>query len=139
MDFFRSNRAVKSPELPPEKRISTPAGMRLSVIMENGQNDRPNSKRSSQNRHSFRKSLLPGAFAADVPRESQEDAANKSFGTSIWSDADGEKLGGFRNNRQIAKRGGWKRLALIVALVLTAVIAIIIGAVVGTRKKSSKR
>lgn len=50
----------------------------------------------------------------------------------------GEKLvdvrKGFHNNKHIAKRGGWKRL-LIILLIILCLIALIVGLVVGLKKK----
>lgn len=50
-------------------------------------------------------------------------------------DRNAEKLEHLRNNPQIAKRGGWKRLALCIILLVVVVIAIVVGVVVGLKKK----
>ena len=53
----------------------------------------------------------------------------------------GEKLSdmrkGINNNRHIAKRGGWKRLALIALVVILCIVGLVIGLVVGLRKPHS--
>jgi hypothetical protein len=53
----------------------------------------------------------------------------------------GEKLVELRNgigsNKHIAKRGGWKRLALIALIAILCIIALVVGLVVGLRKKNS--
>jgi hypothetical protein len=56
----------------------------------------------------------------------------------------GEKLSdvrkkGFNNNKHIAKRGGWKRLALLAFFVVLCIIGLAVGLFVGLRhrKKSS--
>jgi hypothetical protein len=120
--------------LPAAKRISTPAGQRLSVVLENGDNAKPKEAHKSI----LKKGLLP-AFG-DVPRESLEDQSRDSgYSYSVWSENSGEKLNGagLRNNKHVSKRGGWKRLALIAAIILLIIIAVVVGVVVGTRKKGS--
>lgn len=53
----------------------------------------------------------------------------------------GEKLTelrrGLANTKQIAKRGGWKRLTLIALLLLLIIVALVVGLVVGLKKKKS--
>lgn len=118
---------------PQPKRISTPAGQRLSVILENG--DAPAKTRDSH-RASVRKSGLAAALG-DPPRESIENQSNDSSGYSysVWSD--GEKFSALRNHKQIAKRGGWKRLVIILAVVIALIVALAVGLAIGLRKKSS--
>ncbi|ORY16601.1 hypothetical protein BCR34DRAFT_96402 [Clohesyomyces aquaticus] len=133
MDLWNKNKKHQQLKEPPEKRISTPAGQRLSVILENG--DTPGTKTRDTHRASARKSTILGL--GDVPRESIEDQSNKSSGYSysVWSDTAGEKFGALRNHKTVAKRGGWKRLALLIALVLAIVIAVAVGVAVGVSKK----
>lgn len=73
----------------------------------------------------------------DAPRESIEDQSHTSSGYSfsVWSD--GEKLGILKNHKQIAKRGGWKRLVIIIAMIIAFIIALAVGLAVGLKKKSS--
>ena len=134
MDFWNRQKKHQPIPEPPAKRISTPAGQRLSVILENG--DAQNTR--DKHRASVRKSGL-SAQLADAPRESMEGGSNGSSGYSysVWSD--GEKFAVLRNNKQIAKRGGWKRLIIIVAIVIALIIALAVGLAVGLKKKSSKR
>jgi hypothetical protein len=51
----------------------------------------------------------------------------------------GEKLSearkGITNNKHIAKRGGWKRLASIALLAIIGIVALVVGLVVGLRKR----
>ncbi|KAF2801571.1 uncharacterized protein BDZ99DRAFT_504509 [Mytilinidion resinicola] len=136
-----SNLWNKSPQgagldLPPAKRISTPAGQRLSVILENG------ATAPARPKEAYRSSMKKGTFGlGEAPRESLEDGPHgSSYSYSAWSETSGEKLydlKDIKNNKQVSKRGGWKRLALIVAVLLTIIVAIVIGVVVGTRKKHS--
>lgn len=132
MDFW--NRPSKHQQLsePQTKRISTPAGQRLSVILENGD---AQAKTRDSHRASMRKSGLATALVGDVPRESSEDQSNGSSGYSysVWSD--GEKFSALRNHKQIAKRGGWKRVVIILGIVIALIIALAVGLAVGLKKK----
>ncbi|KAI9744461.1 MAG: hypothetical protein M1818_001990 [Claussenomyces sp. TS43310] len=47
-----------------------------------------------------------------------------------------EKGLGLRNNEHIAKRGGWKRLALIALIVILCLVALIVGLVVGLTNRT---
>lgn len=136
MDFWTQTEKERQiiPE-PPAKRISTPAGQRLSVILENGD---VQGKTRDKHRVSVRKSGL-SAVLADVPRESAEDQSHNSSGYSysVWSD--GEKFAVLRNNKQIAKRGGWKRVGIILLGVIALIVALAVGLAVGLKKKGSNR
>ncbi|KAH7319171.1 hypothetical protein BKA65DRAFT_96090 [Rhexocercosporidium sp. MPI-PUGE-AT-0058] len=52
----------------------------------------------------------------------------------------GEKLSelrrGLENNKHIAKRGGWKRLAIIAAVIILCIVGLVLGLVVGLRNKN---
>lgn len=54
----------------------------------------------------------------------------------------GEKLAGLRkcmaNNKHIAKRGGWKRVAIITIIIALCIVGLIVGLVIALRKKSQK-
>lgn len=138
MDFWnRSSKQHQEIVEPQPKRISTPAGQRLSVILENG--DSHASKARDSHRASVRKSGLSPALA-DAPRESLEDNSNNSSGYSfsVWSDGE-KKFAALRNHKQIAKRGGWKRLAIILAILVAIIIALAVGLAVGLKKKKTSR
>lgn len=134
MDFWRTKKHQQMAE-PQPKRISTPAGQRLSVILENGSSDNQAAKTRDSHRTSVRKSGLSPAIA-DAPRESLEGQSQNSSGYSfnVWSD--GEKFAALRNNKQIAKRGGWKRLAVIIAAIIACIIALAVGLALGLKKSS---
>ncbi|KAF2112164.1 hypothetical protein BDV96DRAFT_649524 [Lophiotrema nucula] len=118
---------------PQPKRISTPAGQRLSVILENGD---VQAKTRDPRRASIRKSVLSAAVIGAAPRESLEDSNDGSgYSYSVWSD--NEKFNALRHNKTIAKRGGWKRLAVIIAIVLACIIALAVGLALGLKKKKS--
>ncbi|KAL9600913.1 MAG: hypothetical protein Q9219_002848 [cf. Caloplaca sp. 3 TL-2023] len=72
----------------------------------------------------------------DPPRFSFEASPPKY---SVWDTTGpkGEKLSDVRNNKHIARRGGWKRICLIALLFITFTIALVVGLVVGLRKKHS--
>jgi hypothetical protein len=128
MDFWsRKNKHEQLVE-PPAKRISTPAGQRLSVILENGDV----AKARELHRASTRKSGL-AVTLGEAPRESSEGNGSSGYSYSVWSD--GEKFAAFKNHKQIAKRGGWKRILLIIALFLALIIALAVGLAVGLKKK----
>jgi hypothetical protein len=52
----------------------------------------------------------------------------------------GEKFSDLRNNRHVAKRGGWTRVLLIALIVLLIIVGLAVGLGVGlTRSKKSSR
>lgn len=120
---------------PQPKRISTPAGQRLSVILENGDSA---ARARDAHRASVRKSGLSAALA-DAPRESMENKSGDSSGYSysVWSDGE-KKFSALRNHKQITKRGGWRRVAIILAIILALIIALGAGLGLGLKKKSKR-
>ncbi|KAI9751737.1 MAG: hypothetical protein M4579_005928 [Chaenotheca gracillima] len=48
----------------------------------------------------------------------------------------GEKLLDVRNRRQIARRGGWKRLCIISLVLIAIIVGLVVGLVVGLHKKN---
>ena len=131
MPFWKQANRHEQLGEPAAKRISTPAGQRLSMVITSG--DHRNSK---ANRNSMRKSGMTVGIG-EAPRESSEQKSNNSGGYSwsVWSD--GEKFAIFRDNKQITKRGGWRRILLIVAIIIVAIIALAVGLAVGLKKKGS--
>ena len=122
---------------PAAKRISTPAGQRLSVILGSGDVQKANQQsRSAAHRASVRKSGLP-AELGDTPRESEEKSTNNSgYSYTVWSDGEKWSLKGSRN---IVRRIGWKRVVVILAIVIAGIVAIAVGIAVGVKKKSPIR
>jgi hypothetical protein len=108
---------------PAAKRISTPAGQRLSVITEQ--------RNARANRASMRGAL------GDAPQEDSEQQSNSSgaYSWSVWSD--GEKFAIFRGTEQMTGKRRWKRIVLIVAMIICAIIALSVGLAVGLKKKGS--
>ncbi|PVI03228.1 hypothetical protein DM02DRAFT_612450 [Periconia macrospinosa] len=133
--FWSRSRSHGTHQIIPEpetKRISTPAGQRLSVILENG-NAAPKKNLRDSHRASVRKSGLSAALA-DAPRDSMDEkSGNSGYTFSVWSDGE-KKLGALRNHKQIAKRGGWRKLALILAIILILIIALAVGLALGLKK-----
>lgn len=120
------------------KRISTSAGHRLTVILENGSSDSQPAKTRDSHRESVRKSGL-SPILADVPEDRSASASAHSSGYSfnVWSE--NEKFAALRNHKQVAKRGGWKRLLIILALILLLIVGLGVGLGVGLSKKKSER
>ncbi|KAF2751610.1 hypothetical protein M011DRAFT_474060 [Sporormia fimetaria CBS 119925] len=113
---------VRSPNQPPAKRISTPAGHRLSVVLGN---DAQKQKRSS-----FRKSL--GVTIGEEPEESDRSQKSSGYSYSVWSD--GEKFAIFRNTTQVTQRVGWRKIILALAILIAGIIALAVGLTVGLKK-----
>lgn len=171
MDYIRSKRSSGHHPLDderPAKRISTPAGQRLSVILDASKRNKspspakisvtttstycndPTHQHIEPVQHNGPKtprktgmvSLLTGGRLGDTPRESlEEQTPNASnLSVSVWSDRDteGEKFGELR---QRSRRGitawGWKRLAIIGAILIVCIIALSVGLAVGLKKKDS--
>ncbi len=64
--------------------------------------------------------------------------------SSLSSDASGEtdqekqrQLLAIRNNKQIAKRGGWKRLALWATIISCCLVGLVAGLVIGLRNRNN--
>jgi hypothetical protein len=167
MDYLRSKRSSTHQPLEdqrPAKRISTPAGQRLSLVIESTKAKRSQSPAAAkinvtttstycndpshlhvepvQNGH--RAKRISGVVSAltggrlNTPRESSEDQTpnGSALSVSVWSDKDAEKFGHIRQRRYV---GNWsrKRIALLIALVLAVIIALALGVALGVKKKSA--
>ncbi|KAI1546066.1 hypothetical protein PtrEW4_007306 [Pyrenophora tritici-repentis] len=149
----------------PAKRISTPAGQRLSVILDAKRSKSPASAAkisvttestfcndpSHQHvepvQHGHRAerrsgfiSVLTGSRLA-TPRESGEEARNGSnLSVSVWSDRDRdeEKFGHVRNRRRGACGWGWKKLLLVAIVILALIVALGVGLALGLKKGGNK-
>lgn len=118
------------------KRISTSAGHRLTVILENGTSDIQTAKAREKHRDSVRKSGL-SVILADVPEDRGASAHSSGYSYNVWSE--NEKFAALRNHKQIAKRGGWRRLLIILAIILLLIIALGVGLGVGLKNKKFDR
>lgn len=167
MDYLRNKRASMHQQLeeePAEKRILTPAGHRLSTILDTKRaksptapkinvtttstycND-PNHTHIGQHKHKPAKkvgivSLLTGGRLGEPPRESCEEPTHNdsSLSVSVWSDRDTEKFGHVRQARRrgIAKYSYRKRV-IIAALIVALIVALAVGLGVGLKEKKSSR
>ncbi|KAJ4358054.1 uncharacterized protein N0V89_002633 [Didymosphaeria variabile] len=117
------------------KRISTSAGHRLTVILENGSSDNQATKAREAHRDLGRKSGL-SPILADVPEDRSASAHSSGYSFNVWSE--NEKFAALRNHKQVAKRGGWKRLLIILAIIMLLIIALGVGLGVGLKKKKSE-
>lgn len=103
---------------------------RLSIIEEDG--DIPPMPPRAHHRPFHRRWNI-----GDPPRFNAEKSPPKY---SVWDTAGpkGEKLADVRNNKHIARRGGWKRMCLITLLTIGMIVALVVGLVFGLRKKNSR-
>ncbi|KAL8774084.1 MAG: hypothetical protein Q9209_001192 [Squamulea sp. 1 TL-2023] len=72
----------------------------------------------------------------DPPRSSFESPPPKY---SVWDTMGpkGEKLADVRNNKHIARRGGWRRIFLILLILLTIIVGLTVGLAIGLRNKEN--
>ena len=99
---------------------------RLSIIEEDG--DTPSMPPKAHHRPFHRRWNL-----GDPPRISFEKSPPKY---SVWdaTGPKGEKLSDMRNNKHIARRGGWKRFCLLALLTIAVIVSLAVGLVFGLRK-----
>ena len=128
-------------------RIMSPAGERLSIIMENGNLAPPKIPPKSPNRYrsSSRGSISVATVVSTGPALSMAPT-EKVRNWSIWSDDGRDEsqpppglFARFQDNRHITRRGGWKRLSLCVLLFLVVIAAIVIGVLLGTRRNGQNK
>jgi hypothetical protein len=167
MNFFRSSRANSHFPIEddrPAKRISTPAGQRLSVILDNKLAKAPASTakisvttestfcndpshqhvgpvqhvhKSERKKGGVLSALTGGRL--NTPNESCEDRANNgsNLSVSVWSDREEEKFGHVRQRR---RRGcfawGWKKVVVVVVVLIALIVALAVGLSVGLKKHS---
>ncbi|RAR06252.1 hypothetical protein DDE83_007057 [Stemphylium lycopersici] len=170
MNFIRSKRASSHYPIEddrPAKRISTPAGQRLSIILENNKRSKSPASNAKinvttestfcndpshqhvgpvQHGHKSEKkaggilSALTGGILS-TPRESSEEHMHNgsNLSVSVWSDREDEKFGHIRQRRR--RRGifawGWKKIALVAAIIIILIVALAVGLAVGLKKDSS--
>ena len=102
---------------------------RLSIIEEDGDTPRLPPMPIKAHHRPFHRRWNIG----DPPRHSYETSPPKY---SVWDTTGpkGEKLADVRNNKYIARRGGWRRIFLIAFLVIGSIIGLVVGLVFGLRK-----
>jgi hypothetical protein len=171
MDMFRSKASKTHQPLDsgdrPAKRISTPAGQRLSMIIESTQarRSKPSAAKISvtttstycndpEHLHVHPAHRTPketkklGVVSAlggklGTPRESVEERTpnGSALSVSVWSEKDGDKFGHIRNTKTRGFLAGWsrRRIAIAVAVLLALIIALAVGLAVGLKKKPASR
>ncbi len=104
---------------------------RLSIIAEDGVVPPPLPERT-HNRFFNRRWNI-----GEPPRHSFETPPPKY---SVWdaTGPKGEKLGDVRNNKYIARRGGWRRILILGILIVAVIVALVVGLVIGLRKENSR-
>lgn len=171
MDYFRTKRSSAHQPIEderPAKRISTPAGQRLSIVLESTHIRSKPAKTEPKSKievtttstycndpthqhigptvhvHEPRKpgflSVITGGRLGDTPRESMENQSHNgsNLSVSVWSDLHTPRSEKFRQLKSggNGRRRGWKRLAIIGAIVLVLIIALAVGLAVGLKKKT---
>lgn len=116
----------------PKRSGATPPDARLPIIAEDGVVP-PSTPPNPHHRPYSRRWNL-----GDPPRHSFEAPPPKY---ALWdvTGPKGEKLVDVRNNKHIARRGGWRRTCLIALILAAAVVALVVGLVVGLRNRAKKR
>jgi hypothetical protein len=130
--------SLRYPPLPrhsfnsPKRSGAAPPDARLSIIAEDGVLP-PRPPPNTHHRPFSRRWNL-----GDPPRPSFEPSPPKY---AVWDGTGpkGEKLADVRNNRFIARRGGWRRIGLLGVILAAVVVALVVGLVVGLRNRDRKR
>lgn len=99
---------------------------RLSTIMENGDAPPPPTTVKASHRPSYRRWQLgsPPSFRFESPPPPYIEDIGPH----------GEKLSDVRNNKHIARRGGWKRLCILLIVLTAVIVALAVGLAVGLKK-----
>lgn len=129
MDYLFRRPRPRSLGLPRGRHISTPAGTRLSTIVE-GAPSQPSSQHRLSNMSAEYRAHLgnpPEADAEKQPPQYNPIWHGQTPGTEISSSAQGLRWHGNRKE----SRGGWKRVTLIAVVILVAVVALAVGLGVG--------
>jgi hypothetical protein len=168
MNFLQTKRANSHQQIGddrPAKRISTPAGQRLSIILDAKRGKSPSSTAqitkttestfcndpshqhvgpvqhgpSTPRKASFISVLTGGRL--NTPRESSEDNVHNgsNVSVSVWSARDEEKFGHIRQKRRRVCAWGWKKIALIAAIIIAFIVALGVGLALGLKKKDTTR
>ncbi|KAF2128022.1 hypothetical protein P153DRAFT_294269 [Dothidotthia symphoricarpi CBS 119687] len=151
----------------PAKRISTPAGQRLSIVLENSHSKcfQPDSSakinvnttttycNDPTHQHvdaalhvhpTPRKARLTSFFAGGrlgIPStdDRSRNGSGSNLSVSVWSDKDGDKFGQVRDRKHGGTRRGYgrKRIIIVAAIVIALIVALAVGLALGLKKKSS--
>lgn len=110
------------------KRISTPAGMRLSVIMENTVEQKSRPRKGSRTGGTWSK----GSTLVNYPM-TKEEHVTPGYSYSIFSEKNNPpKLGldRIRASNFLTRKGGWKRLVIFAAILLAIIVAVVVAVTV---------
>ncbi|MCJ1301538.1 hypothetical protein MMC08_004339 [Hypocenomyce scalaris] len=102
---------------------------RLSVIVEDG-----DAHVRTVPPKAYHRPFSRNWYLGDPPRHSYEKSPPAY---RVWNKPGPrrEKLADVRNNKFIARRGGWKRLLILALVIVAVLVALIVGLVLGLRKK----
>jgi hypothetical protein len=171
MDMFRSKGSSTHQPLDggdrPAKRISTPAGQRLSMIIESTQARRNKASAAKINvtttstycndpehlhvhpAHRTAKESKKLGVASVLgsklvtPRESVDEQTpnGSALSVSVWSEKEGNRFGHIRNTKKRGFLAGWsrRRIAIAVAVLLALITALAVGVAIGLKKKPASR
>jgi hypothetical protein len=126
---YKTSRPKPMPQAPVRK-IQTPAGIRLSTIVEDGNGAQQN----SSSRNAFPKKLFPPQYPLRIGNIGAYDTGNSSDATS--STLDSEKRKTLAEHKQIARRGGWRRLGIVLVVILVIALALGLGLGLGLKAKA---
>lgn len=118
--------AGPAPAVPPRSQRRSRIGPDSLLVPEHIQtsgsapSSRPTTARSSAASIASINTMLPGGGSLPDRRRSAADMARKE---------------GFRESAWLARRGGWKRLALVALVVVAVAVALGVGLALGLRKK----
>ena len=131
---FKSSRPQPMAQ-PPPRRILSSAGKRLSTILEHGSAPAQPPLQGSSLAKKFLRSRSPPPTSFEKQlRISEANAGSDTTNSSLEK----EQRKGLTENKHIARRGGWKRLALIILLILLVALGLGLGLGLGlTRKVNS--
>lgn len=114
--------------------LSTPADARLSVIAEDGDVPLPPRAVTRTHHRPFSRRWNLG----NPPRHSYEKSPPE-YSLSDQSPPKKRRFMALRNNKQLAKRGGWKRLLCIILLLIAVIVALAVGLSVGLKQHNRTR
>ncbi|KAI9817155.1 MAG: hypothetical protein M1827_001267 [Pycnora praestabilis] len=119
--------------VPSPLKLTTSADERLSTIVEDGDGTPQLPKKTSHRPFSRRFQL------GHPPRHDYEGPPPPYSPLGGRLSSKGERFEPVRNNKYIARRGGWKRLCILAIVVIIVIVGLVVGLVVGLRKKHDSK
>jgi hypothetical protein len=121
MAFIFATRSTPTPNGSMHRRDLSSTGA-LSAILEDGDDPAPPVPLRAQNRP------LNKHFELGTPPKHNFERPPPAYSYFDGiKGPNGEKLADLRNNKHIARRGGWKRLALIALIVVLCLVGLVVG------------